>query len=170
MGTFNKTTKKIYTQRALMLWSGDGGSVLSFISQEKNIAAKWLDSQTLEITHNKDIILTRNNKAYFYGDNVKYYTDRKVTGQSLLFSAVTKTTAVVTTAPLPECYIYFFTHFTHWLCIRQKAHIDRDLTNNYETIYHPSPGFVLPEPRIRLPEQCKPDAEGRHLPVWRQRR
>ncbi len=40
MGTFNKTIKKIYTQRALMLWSGDGGSVLPFISQEKNIAAK----------------------------------------------------------------------------------------------------------------------------------
>jgi hypothetical protein len=66
-------TNKTYTQTSgIMRWAQGGGSVLYFTGQGKNISAKWLDSQTLEITHDKDIVFSKKEKSiYFAGDDVK---------------------------------------------------------------------------------------------------
>ena len=56
---------------SLMLWKDGGGSVFYFNGQNKQIAAKWLDSQTLEITYEKGINFTkRDTSAYFSGDSI----------------------------------------------------------------------------------------------------
>jgi hypothetical protein len=75
-------TNGIYQQTgSLMMWqpgvdtvfiNGGGGSVLYFTGQGKNISAKWIDSQTLEIIHDKDIAFTKkDDRAYFCGDDIK---------------------------------------------------------------------------------------------------
>jgi hypothetical protein len=75
-------TNGIYQQTgSLMMWqpgvdkvfiNGGGGSVLYFTGQGKYISAKWLDSQTLEVTHDKDIVFTKKDeRAYFCGDDIK---------------------------------------------------------------------------------------------------
>lgn len=54
-----------------LLWSSGGGSVVYFNCRDKKVDAKWIDSQTLEITHDKDINFTiRNDSVYFIGDKV----------------------------------------------------------------------------------------------------
>ncbi len=56
----------------LMMWGQGGGSVIYFTGQGKNISAKWLDNKTLEITHDKDIIFTKqDDRAFFCGDDIK---------------------------------------------------------------------------------------------------
>ncbi len=75
-------TNGIYQQTgSLMMWqpgvdkvfrNGGGGSVLYFTGQGKNISAKWINSQILEITHDKDIVFTKkDDRAYFCGDDIK---------------------------------------------------------------------------------------------------
>ena len=55
-----------------MIWENGGGSVLYYIGQGYDISAKWLNSQTLEITHNRNISFTmKKNAAFFCGDEVK---------------------------------------------------------------------------------------------------
>jgi hypothetical protein len=54
------------------MWEQGGGSVLYFTGQGKNISATWLDSKTLEVTHDKDIVFTKqDDRAYFCGDDIK---------------------------------------------------------------------------------------------------
>jgi hypothetical protein len=56
----------------LVMWRDGGGSVLYFKGQGQHISAKWLDSQTLEVTHDKGIVFTKkDNSSYYYGDDVK---------------------------------------------------------------------------------------------------
>jgi hypothetical protein len=56
----------------LMMWEEGGGSVLYFTGQGKSIAAHWLDSNTLEVTYDKDIVFTKqNDTAFFCGDEIK---------------------------------------------------------------------------------------------------
>ena len=75
-------TNGIYEQTgSLMMWqpgvskvliNGGGCSVLYFTGQGKNISAKWLNSQTLEVTHDKDIVFTKKDeRAYLFGDDIK---------------------------------------------------------------------------------------------------
>jgi hypothetical protein len=75
-------TNGIYQQTgSLMMWqpginkvltNGGGGSVLYFTGQGKSISARWNDSQTLEVTHDRDIVFTKKDQsAYFCGDDVK---------------------------------------------------------------------------------------------------
>ena len=66
-------TNKTYTQTSgIMKWEQGGGSVLYFTGQGKNISARWLDSQTLEIAHDKDIVFSMKHESiYFKGDDVK---------------------------------------------------------------------------------------------------
>jgi|KBSSwiS6_1023812.scaffolds.fasta_scaffold22575_2 hypothetical protein len=75
-------TNGIYQQTgSLMMWqpgvdkvfiNGGGGSVLYYVGQGKNISAKWLDNQTLEVTHDKDIDFTKKDeRAFFCGDDIK---------------------------------------------------------------------------------------------------
>lgn len=66
------TNKNYVHTSGLMMWGQGGGSVLYFTGQGKNISAKWLDSKTIEITHDKDIVFTmKKDSAYFCGDDIK---------------------------------------------------------------------------------------------------
>ena len=66
------TNKNYVHTSGLMMWGQGGGSVLYFTGQGKNISAKWLDSKTIEITHDKDIVFTmQKDSAYFCGDDIK---------------------------------------------------------------------------------------------------
>lgn len=66
-------TNKIYVHTSgIMMWnSGGGGSVLYFAGQGKSITANWLDSKTLEVIYDKDIIFTmKQESARYYNDEV----------------------------------------------------------------------------------------------------
>jgi len=66
------TNKNYVHTSGLMMWRQGGGSVLYFTGQGKSISAKWIDSQTLEIVHDKEIVFTKkDDSAYFCGDEVK---------------------------------------------------------------------------------------------------
>ncbi len=56
-------------------WSAGGGSVFYFYVKGKFVTANWVDSQTLEIRHDKTIEFAKKDKTfYFYGDQgtIKY--------------------------------------------------------------------------------------------------
>ena len=66
------TNKKYVHTSGLMMWGEGGGSVLYFTGQGKSISATWLDTKTLEVTHDKDIVFTQqDDRAYFSGDDIK---------------------------------------------------------------------------------------------------
>jgi len=66
------SNKKYIHTSGIMSWKDGGGSVLYFTGQGKNISAKWLSSQVLEITHDKNInFIKKDNSAYYCGDDVK---------------------------------------------------------------------------------------------------
>lgn len=56
----------IHTSSSLN-WKNGGGSILYFNELGKNITARWIDNQTLEIVHDSDIRFTlkRNDSAYY---------------------------------------------------------------------------------------------------------
>lgn len=66
-------TNGVYQLTASLLASEmGGGSVLQFSGQGKSISAKWLDSHTLEVTHDKDIVFMKKDESfYFFGDGGK---------------------------------------------------------------------------------------------------
>jgi len=66
-------TNGTYTQTgSMMSWGQGGGSILYFTGQGKYVSAKWLDSQTLEVTHDKDIQFTKKDDTFFFcGDQGK---------------------------------------------------------------------------------------------------
>ncbi len=54
-----------------VLFNGGGHSIIYFSGQEQFLSARWLDSQKLEITHDKSIVFTKKEiQAYFCGDIV----------------------------------------------------------------------------------------------------
>lgn len=56
-------------------WASSGGSVFYFYTKGKFVTAKWVDSQTLEIRHDKTIEFTKKDESfYFFGDQgiIKY--------------------------------------------------------------------------------------------------
>ncbi|WP_439696526.1 hypothetical protein ACFGVS_28375 [Mucilaginibacter sp. AW1-7] len=64
--------KYVHTSAMLMWHSGGGGSVCYFADQGKALQAKWIDRQTLELTHEKDIVFAKKAvECYYYGDGVK---------------------------------------------------------------------------------------------------
>jgi hypothetical protein len=66
------TNKNYIHTSGLMNWKQGGGSILYFTGQGKKISAKWLDNNTLEVTHDKDIVFTmQKDSSYFFGDDVK---------------------------------------------------------------------------------------------------
>jgi hypothetical protein len=63
--------KKYIHTSGLLMWDNGGGSVLYFTPPNQDISAKWIDSGTLEITHDKNIVFSRKDeKAFFMGDEV----------------------------------------------------------------------------------------------------
>lgn len=66
------TNKEYVHTSGLLMWAEGGGSVLYFSGQGKKISAMWLNSKTLEITHDKDIVFRKQDfRAYFCGDDIK---------------------------------------------------------------------------------------------------
>ena len=60
-------TNGVYEQTgSSIMWSDGGGSVLYFTGQGHDISAKWLDSQTLEVTHDKAIEFTKQETKFYY--------------------------------------------------------------------------------------------------------
>jgi len=60
-------TNGAYVQTgSLLSWGQGGGSILYFEGQGKHISAKWRDSQTLEVTHDKDIVFTKKDTGFYY--------------------------------------------------------------------------------------------------------
>ena len=58
-GAYSQTGSAIY-------WGpGNCGSIFYYEGQGKLITARWLDSQTLEITHDKDIVFTKKDDTFF---------------------------------------------------------------------------------------------------------
>ncbi len=56
-------------------WAGGGGSVFYFYTKGKSVTARWIDSQTLEIRHDKTIEFAKKDESfYFCGDQgvIKY--------------------------------------------------------------------------------------------------
>lgn len=66
-------TNGVYEQTgSLLSWALAGASILYFTGQGKFISARWRDSQTLEVTHDKEIIFTKKDETfYFCGDEGK---------------------------------------------------------------------------------------------------
>jgi len=59
-------------------WVGGGGSIFYFNTKGKFITARWVDSQTLEITHDKTIEFAKKDESfYFCGDQgiIKYIAE-----------------------------------------------------------------------------------------------
>jgi hypothetical protein len=57
---------------SILLWVNGGGSIVYFTGQGKAISARWIDSQTLEVTHDKDIVFTKRDVTFFFcGDQGK---------------------------------------------------------------------------------------------------
>jgi hypothetical protein len=64
--------KRYIHTSGLMMWADGGGSVLYFEGQGKKISAIWLNSKTIEITHDKDIIFQmKENSTFYFGDDIK---------------------------------------------------------------------------------------------------
>jgi hypothetical protein len=66
-------TNGVYQQTGSgIMWSTGGGSVLYYTGQGLAISARWIDSQTLEVKHDKHIIFTKKEVTFFYcGDQGK---------------------------------------------------------------------------------------------------
>jgi hypothetical protein len=66
-------TNGVYIQTGSRIgWENGGGAVFYFTAQDKLLSVRWLDSQTLEVTHSKDIVFTKKDeKFYFCGDQGK---------------------------------------------------------------------------------------------------
>ncbi|AEE48418.1 hypothetical protein [Haliscomenobacter hydrossis] len=59
-------------------WAGGGGSVFYFYTKGKFVTARWVDSQTLEIRHDKTIEFAKKDETfYFCGDQgvIKYIAE-----------------------------------------------------------------------------------------------
>jgi len=59
-------------------WAGGGGSVFYFYTKGKFVSAHWVDSQTLEIRHDKTIEFAQKKESfYFFGDQgiIKYIAE-----------------------------------------------------------------------------------------------
>ena len=63
--------KYIHTS-GIMEWnSGGGAEIIYFNGESKKVSAKWIDSQTLEITHEKGLVfINKEEQTFFYGDEV----------------------------------------------------------------------------------------------------
>lgn len=65
------TNKQYIHTSGSMMWGQEGGSVLYFTGQGKSISATWLDNKTLEVTHDRDIVFTKqDDNACYCGDDI----------------------------------------------------------------------------------------------------
>jgi hypothetical protein len=57
---------------AYISWSGSGGSIFFYDKPNRNISAKWLDSQTIMIRHDKEIVFSKQDfQTQYYTDIIK---------------------------------------------------------------------------------------------------
>lgn len=60
-------TNGVYIQTgSSIMWADGGSGILYFTGQGHDISAKWLDSQTLEVTHDKAIVFTKQETKFYY--------------------------------------------------------------------------------------------------------
>jgi len=68
------TNKNYIHTGGLLMWEHGGGGILYYSGQGKSISAEWIDNQTLQILHDKDIVFSKQEfKFYFLGDEVKIF-------------------------------------------------------------------------------------------------
>ncbi len=63
---------------SIISWASGGSSVFYFYDRGKFVTAKWVDSQTLEIRHDKTIeFAKKNDRFFFFGDQgeIKYIAE-----------------------------------------------------------------------------------------------
>ncbi len=79
LGINEEYTNKEYVHTSGLLMKGQsGGSILYFTGQGKSISAKWLDSKTLEIRHDKTIEFEKKDENFYLsGDEgvIKYIAE-----------------------------------------------------------------------------------------------
>jgi hypothetical protein len=64
--------KYIHTSSMMNWFSGGGSGIMYYVGEGKQISAKWIDSQTLEITHEPNTKFHKKDESsYFFGDEVK---------------------------------------------------------------------------------------------------
>jgi hypothetical protein len=51
---------------SLLMWADGGGAVFYFNGKGLEISARWIDSQTLEVTHDKRIVFSTQDKEFYY--------------------------------------------------------------------------------------------------------
>lgn len=68
-------TNGIYERTGSMLsWHNSGSAILYFVGEGKRIMARWFDSQSLEVIHDKDIVFIKKEEAFYNsGDQGKIY-------------------------------------------------------------------------------------------------
>jgi len=54
----------------MISWQNGGGGIIHYDKSNRDISAKWLDANTLEIIHNKEIVFTQKNVTCFYGEMI----------------------------------------------------------------------------------------------------
>lgn len=66
------TNQKYIHTGGIMSWmSGGGAGIIYFEGQGKHVSAKWINNQTLEITHEKGLVFTKKEeRSFFCGDEV----------------------------------------------------------------------------------------------------
>lgn len=66
-------TNDVYEQTGSLLdWGSGGGSILYFFGQGKQISAKWINDEILEISHEADINFTlKHESSYYFGEEIK---------------------------------------------------------------------------------------------------
>lgn len=67
-----RNQKYIHTSSMMKWYSGGGAGIMYYEEEGKEVSAKWIDSQTLEITHESNIKFDNKVEiSYFKGDAVK---------------------------------------------------------------------------------------------------
>lgn len=70
---------EVYLRTSAMLhWNMGGSGIFTYVDEGEMIAARWIDNQTLEISHDKSInFFQKEEKFYFMGDEgIIIYTEQ----------------------------------------------------------------------------------------------
>lgn len=64
--------KYIHTSSMMKWYSGGGAGIMYYVGEGKEVSAKWINSQTLEITHEANTKFQKKDESsYFFGDEVQ---------------------------------------------------------------------------------------------------
>lgn len=64
--------KYLQTSSTMKWYSGGGAGIMYYVGEGKEVSAKWINSQTLEITHEPNTTFHKKDESsYFFGDEVQ---------------------------------------------------------------------------------------------------